>query len=200
MSTDEMTFASAASQKADVLPPHSKRCPRCGEILFDDMDVCFGCLYDFTREPYRLPDGMIGAEMLPQAVEVEEPDGLSEPNEPPVPVVPESQTVLHQEQPPAFYGTDRKLMLITPQLQVGLPLPARGITVGYAPDNDVVLHAEGIAEYHLVLVPRTDDVVAVGLVEDAFESMDAPIDRDCAFMHEEMSIFMGGLTLGVSRL
>ena len=26
-----------------------KRCPRCGEVLFDDMDVCYGCLYDFGR-------------------------------------------------------------------------------------------------------------------------------------------------------
>lgn len=27
-----------------------KTCPRCGEILFADMDVCYGCLYDFSRD------------------------------------------------------------------------------------------------------------------------------------------------------
>ena len=26
-----------------------KTCPRCGEELFADMQVCYGCLYDFTR-------------------------------------------------------------------------------------------------------------------------------------------------------
>ena len=28
----------------------TKICPRCGQILFTDMDVCYGCLYDFTRD------------------------------------------------------------------------------------------------------------------------------------------------------
>ena len=28
----------------------TKTCPRCGQVLFDDMDVCYGCLYDFTRD------------------------------------------------------------------------------------------------------------------------------------------------------
>jgi hypothetical protein len=27
----------------------TKTCPRCGEELFRDMDICYGCLYDFTR-------------------------------------------------------------------------------------------------------------------------------------------------------
>lgn len=29
----------------------TKRCPVCDEELFADMDVCYGCLYDFSREP-----------------------------------------------------------------------------------------------------------------------------------------------------
>ncbi len=28
----------------------TKVCPRCGAVLFADMDVCYGCLYDFTRD------------------------------------------------------------------------------------------------------------------------------------------------------
>lgn len=27
----------------------TKVCPRCGARLFEDMDVCYGCLYDFSR-------------------------------------------------------------------------------------------------------------------------------------------------------
>jgi len=36
-------------------------CPRCGEMLFADMDVCYGCLYDFTREE----GPVLGAPQLP---------------------------------------------------------------------------------------------------------------------------------------
>lgn len=28
----------------------TKTCPRCGQVLFADMDVCYGCLYDFSRD------------------------------------------------------------------------------------------------------------------------------------------------------
>ena len=28
-----------------------KTCPRCGAQLFEDMDICYGCLYDFSRSP-----------------------------------------------------------------------------------------------------------------------------------------------------
>lgn len=27
-----------------------KTCPQCGAKMFDDMDICYGCLYDFSRE------------------------------------------------------------------------------------------------------------------------------------------------------
>ena len=33
-----------------------KTCPRCGARLFADMDVCYGCLYDFTKEGRRPPE------------------------------------------------------------------------------------------------------------------------------------------------
>lgn len=49
-----------------------KVCPRCGEMLFSDMDVCYGCLYDFTRDRHgmaRVADEM-GRQVLtrPQVV------------------------------------------------------------------------------------------------------------------------------------
>lgn len=34
----------------------TKRCPVCGQMLFADMDVCYGCLYDFRKKP-TLPTG-----------------------------------------------------------------------------------------------------------------------------------------------
>lgn len=29
----------------------TKTCPRCGQSVFDDMDVCYECLYEFVEEP-----------------------------------------------------------------------------------------------------------------------------------------------------
>lgn len=34
----------------------TKSCPRCGAILFADMDVCYGCLYDFSTSPFEPQD------------------------------------------------------------------------------------------------------------------------------------------------
>lgn len=44
-----------------------KTCPRCGEELFADMQVCYGCLYDFTRSDN-------GPSEI--AVALDEPEGL----------------------------------------------------------------------------------------------------------------------------
>lgn len=49
---------SVPGSRDEVRGAATKRCPRCGEVLFDDMDVCYGCLYDFRRRPYRLPEGL----------------------------------------------------------------------------------------------------------------------------------------------
>ena len=35
----------------------TKTCPRCGQVLFSDMAVCYGCLYDFRRCAGRESDG-----------------------------------------------------------------------------------------------------------------------------------------------
>lgn len=37
---------------------HEKSCPQCQALLFDDMHICFNCLYDFERVPtsVQLPD------------------------------------------------------------------------------------------------------------------------------------------------
>lgn len=51
-----------------------KTCPRCGAKLFADMDVCYGCLYDFATEherPVDVGDGGVMSELL-QALD--EPD------------------------------------------------------------------------------------------------------------------------------
>lgn len=50
--TARKTVAEFVIINGDMLEvqPGTKTCPRCGEELFADMDVCYGCLYDFWRE------------------------------------------------------------------------------------------------------------------------------------------------------
>lgn len=46
-----------------------KTCPRCGEELFADMQVCYGCLYDFTRSDN-------GPSEIAEAID--EPEGIGD--------------------------------------------------------------------------------------------------------------------------
>ncbi len=48
----------------------TKTCPRCGAVVFADMDVCYGCLYDFTRPSLDYPgSGTPEGEISPPAAE-----------------------------------------------------------------------------------------------------------------------------------
>ncbi len=46
-----------------------KGCPRCGQLLYADMEVCYGCLYDFRRKDNG-PSEVAAA--------LDEPDGLGD--------------------------------------------------------------------------------------------------------------------------
>ncbi len=58
---------SHASSDSKISAHHiytTKRCPVCDEELFEDMNTCYGCLYDFSRaSPYR-EQGNIGMEHI----------------------------------------------------------------------------------------------------------------------------------------
>lgn len=45
--------AVALAEPAQGVGAGTKVCPRCGMELFSDMDVCYGCLYDFRRDAGR---------------------------------------------------------------------------------------------------------------------------------------------------
>lgn len=42
----------------------TKTCPRCGQVLFADMDVCYGCLYDFSRDHHGGADVRLAQEQV----------------------------------------------------------------------------------------------------------------------------------------
>ena len=43
--------AKVADSKRSAKGVATKVCPRCGEELFEDMGVCYGCLFDFDHKP-----------------------------------------------------------------------------------------------------------------------------------------------------
>ena len=197
------------------LPPNSKRCPRCGELLFEDMDVCYGCLYDFTRQPYHIPEGMLDApcfserrdvpEPLP---ELDEPSGLDVPptKELPVspgpvqiptltpkPTYPNSAVSEHRGPSQGFH-----VYLSTHELQLGMPLPEKGLMFGSAPDNNVVLQDQSIAPHHAVFMPRANDVIGIGLVSGAIKEASSAAVSDCMLLQDGDCVSLGGLTLRIA--
>lgn len=114
-----------------------KRCPRCGEVLFDDMDVCYGCLYDFGRNREEdLARAGIPEEFALLEGGLEEPEGFGEARARELP-----------ERP------DLRVWLRTDSADVILPLSGEGLVLGSDPSCDVVLHSILAPPRHLRLVP-----------------------------------------------
>lgn len=95
----------------------TKTCPRCGQTLFADMDVCFECLFDFTEDERSVP------------VEVYEE---------------------------AASDAVRGLRIVSEELEVMVPLPARGLVVGRGSASDVVLHDPSVSRAHVRIEPAPD--------------------------------------------
>lgn len=146
-----------------------KTCPRCGEALYADMQVCYGCLYDFSRK-----DNGPSEVVSPPAPAVEpvlEPDGpapSAEPARPPEPGRPDVRaggeedftTVLAEE----VAGAAPHCVLVRSSgLDVLLPIGPEGISVGRGSGNQVVIHDKAVSRRHLRLSPTSRGVEATDL-------------------------------------
>lgn len=115
----------------------TKLCPRCGSELYDDMAVCYGCLYDFSRDPSH------GAgELVPGA-----PAGLSGGGQ--GDTVDLSRSAAPVPVPPERTG----VFVRTASVDVWVPVGEEGATLGRDPANDVVLHSPAVSRRHLRLAP-----------------------------------------------
>lgn len=151
----------------------TKVCPRCGETLFADMGVCYGCLYDFTRKSPRplLPDlPRIDANEVNEVNEVNDTRPLSEARDE---VVDDSPFVLldggdeASDQSPdktaALALRSFAVLVRTHDVDACVPLPQSGLVIGRGQDCDVVLHSSVISRRHLSLMPTQTGVVAQDL-------------------------------------
>lgn len=201
-------YVFAGTQAHDEEEVQTKTCPRCGELLFADMDVCFGCLYDFARDsegrarggghaqhtPQRLardasgviagPDPLEGVELDEIDDEIELPSAETTQEGPPV--LPRHSKLRASSadstldlssleepgpQPPA--RGDFCIVVRSAEMQLRVPLPAQGLSIGRGEGNDVILSSRSVSRQHIRLMPLVDAV----LVEDCGATNPATINE-----------------------
>lgn len=116
----------------------TKVCPRCGAELYADMHVCYGCLYDFSRDAAR------EAGALPAILRCDEAG--------------EQDTVDLSAVAPAAGRAERRVGMLVRTAAVDLwtPVPEGGLTLGRDASCDVVLHSPAVSRRHLRLSPTPD--------------------------------------------
>lgn len=112
----------------------TKVCPRCGAELYADMGVCYGCLYDFTREKER-----------PEASGL--PAGACAGG---------AGTTLDLARRDLSVTSEVGVTVSTPSVDLWVAVPPWGVLVGRGSGNDIVLHARAVSRSHLRLVPTPD--------------------------------------------
>lgn len=154
----------------------TKQCPRCGNGLFDDMDTCYDCLYEYPED----------AAVLEGAAEEEVPtevyaQGLS----------------AHDDRPE---GRRRVVLRIsTHDLEVALPIADGGIVVGRGESCDVMLRSRSVSRKHVRILPVGDgaDVRNLGARNQAM--LNGVRVSDCMHMVCDDVLDVCGVTFTLQR-
>ena len=161
-----------------------KVCPRCGASLFADMDVCYACLYDFSRTSPSWSADHDGDDEVPwdYGALLAETDGMGKVQRadpwddaacweqvPPEASCAAFPQAAFSPAPEADETVELPVMgggpsgvgirVMTPTMDVIEPLSVRGISVGRAEGNDVVLHDSTVSRRHVRLYPSGGGVV-----------------------------------------
>ena len=150
----DVSRATSQAMVDDTQVLATKFCPQCGQELFEDMAVCYGCLYDFSRDDTQrvpaLPDPLSTEDEVDEeaVLWIAQVDDGREGRES---VGKGLATFL-----PTQYG----LFVQTGDVDLVVPLPDGGVSVGRMPTNDIVLHSRAVSKRHLLLLP-TDEGVRV---------------------------------------
>ena len=104
-------------------------CPRCGSMLYSDMDVCFGCLHSLSQD-----DAVRG--------EPERTSALSR----------------RRAEAPAERGMTEEVGIIlrTSVVDLWRGVGTEGVSIGRGTENDVILHSLAVSRRHLQIVPTPD--------------------------------------------
>lgn len=127
----------------------TKVCPQCGQMLFNDMAVCYGCLYDFTRAGVRraptLPEPLLRREVTVLGSEVSSEEAPADADAGGTPrIITQSRA----------RDPELAILVQTGDVDLVVPLPPRGLMVGRLASNDIVLHSRAVSKRHVFLVPN----------------------------------------------
>lgn len=158
-----MSFGTSGTSQEE-LPQGVKRCPRCGEVLFDDMRICYGCLYDFGRKPYRPPEGLDVTPLPSSSPEDQgQDDGAGLPWSEPMesPESPRVEEVGHvgdsvesdADTTMSLAPASHVITVQTSEVDFAVPVPPEGLVVGRDPSCDIVLHSRAVSRSHVRITP-----------------------------------------------
>lgn len=142
------------ARRAGREPYPTKVCPRCGSELYEDMTVCYGCLYDFSRDRDRsaelppCPSGLGDVGPAGAEPEVVPPGGAAPGGD----TVDLSAAARHA----SSLARETGVYLRTGLVDAWVPVGEGGLVVGRDPACDVVLHSPAVSRRHLRLVPVAD--------------------------------------------
>lgn len=161
----------------------TKRCPRCGEVLFADMDVCYGCLYNFKKHDEEASFGLVvpddwDAGLPPYELSDEPAAGYAY-----------MQTFAY-----AFGLRVRDAML-----EVIVPVIPAGITVGRGDGCDVVLRAPAVSRQHVRIEPKGDGAVVTDLGSTNHARLEGAEVSDSSFMEVGDTLDVCGVLLTLMR-
>lgn len=122
--------ASADSKDSAQHMCTTKRCPVCDEELFEDMNICYGCLYDFSRTSSDREQGKYEAHPSAQQKSDMHTNELTS-----------SEFLIHSE------ILDTKIRF------------SNQLRVGRSSSNDVVLHAHSVSRNHIRIFINKDEVL-----------------------------------------
>ncbi len=151
-----------------------KTCPRCGEVLYADMQICYGCLYDFTRSDHG-PSEVAAALDEPDGIVLEEPVDLPvvlPARKPSVAAVEGAADLLDDEVTTVLDGSrplgprpgqDPGILVRGIDAEVFVSVPSKGICIGRSADNEVLVRDKSVSRRHLRLLPVSDGMEAIDL-------------------------------------
>lgn len=155
-----------------------KVCPRCGEELFADMHVCYGCLYEFppagdaasaASPSTPRDDGPTSdTEALALPGLVEDEPFLWDAGLPPAESCWEDDTldlsgvgraaIASPTPSQEAHSSSREVLcwVRTPSMEVRLPIPNEGLVIGRDQTCDVVLRSRAVSRSHVRILPAQD--------------------------------------------
>lgn len=124
----------------------TKTCPQCGQELFSDMPVCYGCLHSFAERPSA---PALPPPALPDLGDLDEVDGLDG-----------EEAALERS---GAMGEGLLLRVSTDDAQTTIAIPQPGLTIGRDASCDVVLRSRAVSKRHARVVPLSSAAIVENL-------------------------------------